>query len=193
MDIDPQVLQLGTRLTEVALRNSASAVSERIRTAKASRDNRRRGGELEEIIQDLLEDRAELVRISESYKEYVAAQEISEADLTFIADHLVPRIVELAQAGGADADQLDEVVTVLRPLLAAETIKVAQLMGFNFRRGVGEPLTQLLASWIASRAPAPADQGSELQRLQLEREVLFLQLVQDEEAMERWRALTGPE
>lgn len=191
MDVDPQVVQLGTRLTDVALRNGASAISDRIRTAKASREDRRTIGELEEIINDLLEDRAELVRISESYKEHVSAQEISEDDLAFISEHLVPRIAELARATGADATQLQEVVSVLEPLLATETIKVAQLLGFNFRRALGEPLTEVLASWIGSRAPGASDQAADLQRLELQREILFLQLVQDDEAMERWRTLTA--
>lgn len=190
MDVDPQVLQLGTQLADVTLRNGASAISDRIRTAKASRDDRRTIGELEEIVNQLLEDRAELIRISESYKEYVSAQEISEDDLDFISENLVPRIAELAQATGTDASQLEDVISVLEPLLATETIKVAQLFGFNFRRAFGEPLTELMATWIALQAPTKVD-DAEVQRLQLQREVLFLELVKDDEAVQRWRSLTA--
>lgn len=58
-----------------------------------------------------------------------------------------------------------------------------QLVGFNFRRAIGEPLTTLIERLILSRVPAP-DQSAELQALQLRQETAYFQAVVDPGARE---------
>jgi hypothetical protein len=60
--MNPEVADLGIRLGEAALRNSAGAVLDKIRTIKARRNDKETINELDEIINGLLDDKSELVR-----------------------------------------------------------------------------------------------------------------------------------
>ena len=59
-----------------------------------------------------------------------------------------------------------------------------QILGFNFKKAVGEPLTELLASWIRSNIKT-ADRNVEMQILAQQREVEYFKICQDEEAYKR--------
>lgn len=193
MDIDPHLMQLGAQLSDVAVRNTVGGVWGRIRAVKARRDQEETIRELEQVVNDLLEDREELVSISRSYREYISAQEISEEDLAFISEALIPRITELAAKTGTDTEQVEEMVAVLEPLLAVETIKVMQLLGFNFRRALGESLTVLVSAFITARAPLGGRAKEELHLAQLQHQTEMARVVADEQAFDRWQRLFGAE
>jgi len=59
-----------------------------------------------------------------------------------------------------------------------------QLLGFNYKRAIGEPLTVLLQKLIESKVPSnPAEE----QRANL----LALEIIKDPEASKRYEAWTG--
>lgn len=60
-----------------------------------------------------------------------------------------------------------------------------QLIGFNFRKAIGEPLTKLVGQLILSRAQADSALNLEIQRLGLQRELAYLELAGDPEAYDR--------
>jgi hypothetical protein len=60
-DLDPQLQQLGLQLADVAVRNTAGAISDRIGASKARKKNEETIAELEEIISGLLSDKSELL------------------------------------------------------------------------------------------------------------------------------------
>lgn len=59
--IDPhmaqQIADLGVRLGETAVRNTATAIADRIKTVKAKRDDKATINELQEIIYSLIDDK----------------------------------------------------------------------------------------------------------------------------------------
>ena len=62
----------------------------------------------------------------------------------------------MADSGGSQGQNS---IGPLLPLLTADMIVALQLLGFNFRKALGEPLTELLADFVHSkgkRAPTPA-------------------------------------
>jgi hypothetical protein len=65
--------------------------------------------------------------------------------------------------------------------VTTETLTIMQLVGFNFRRAIGEPLTTLVERLILSRVPAP-DQSAELQALQLRQQAAYFEALADPEA-----------
>jgi len=193
MTLDPQFVDLGVRLAESMARNTATSIATRIKTAKTAKQDREAIAELEQIIADLSEDRNELVQIAQAYKEQLVAQTISDADLEFITGRLVPMIKELTvkNAGpqGIDSEGAQEMIDLLSPLLAAETLTILQLLGFNFKKAIGEPLTDLVAQAISSRTTSDPRSDIDVERLNAQRELAYLQLAMDEEAFARFRSL----
>lgn len=190
--MDAELQALGVQLAETAVRNTAGAVAGKIGAVKAKKKDQETIAELEEIVSGLLADKSELVRIAHAYEQELVAQRISASDIAYISTNFVPVLKQLMESAAAEGSQdtasVQATIDVIQPILSVETVTVLQLVGFNFRKAIGEPLTQLVAQLILSRAQADSTLSSEIQRLALMREVAYLEVAQDPEACTR---LTG--
>lgn len=81
----------------------------------------------------------------------------------------------------------------IQHFLSVEMVTVLQLMGFNFRKAIGEPLTDLVSRLILSKAQADPSLSLEIQRLAIVRDNHFFQITQDPEAYARLTAMQGQE
>ena len=68
-------------------------------------------------------------------------------------------------------------------------LTVMHLVGFNFKRAIGEPLTNLVEALIDKLKPAAESQDVAI--LSLKREIEILQIAQDEAATKRLHQLYG--
>lgn len=157
MAVDPQLQALGVQLADAALRNGAGAITTRIGASKAKKREQETIAELEEIVGELLADKNELVRIAQAYEQELVAQRISEDDIEYISTNFVPLLKQVLEKTGPRGTSGQEIIDLLQPILSVETVTVLQLIGFNFRKGIGEPLTELVSRAILSKAaPDPA-------------------------------------
>lgn len=193
--MDPELQRLGAELAQVAVRNSAGAVADRIRAVKAKKRDRETVAELEEIVSGLLADKSELTRIAQAYEEELVAQRMSSSDIEYISTNFVPLLKQLIEKGaersGSDDGEVQEIIDLVQPIVSVETVTVLQLLGFNFRKGVGEPLTRLVGRLIESRTAGDPIASHEIQRLSLQREVAYLEVARDPEAYDRLTRMLG--
>ena len=89
------------------------------------------------------------------------AQKITDKEIEYITKELIPKLQELVKATGGN--NVDEMVRILSPLISKETLTILQLLGFNFRKAIGEPLTMLLEKLILSRMPMDPNIQAEIQ------------------------------
>jgi len=172
------VAETAVKLTESAVRNTTGMVTDKIAKAKAKRDDKQTIRELETIINDLLDDKNELIRIAKTYEQEFVAQKVTEKELQYITDSVIPLLDKFVPPNQK------ETVSQLKSLLSVETLTVMQLLGFNYKRAIGEPLTVLLQKLIESKVPSnPAEE----QRANL----LALEIIKDPEASKRYEAWTG--
>lgn len=191
MALDPQVTQLGVQLADVGVRNTVAAVSDRIRLVKARKQDQETINELDEIVNELLADRNELVQIARGYEQVLDAQRISQEEITYITESIIPIIQTLASASDSGAEGAEEMIELLKPVLSVETITVLQVIGFNFKKAIGEPLTALVSQLIMTKAPVSPADSVELQRRNLELQTAAATLAADEEAFDRFTRLLG--
>lgn len=192
--MDPELQALGVQLTESAIRNTAQVVADRISAAKARRDERHTIAELEQIVNDLIADKAEVSRIAQAFESELVAQRISDDDVAYITQSIVPVLQALVEQGGAGAQAgAQQTMDLLTPIISVETVTVLQLLGFNFRRAIGEPLTSLVSRAILARTAPDAATGAELQALQAKREIALVELARDADAYQRFGRLLGRE
>ena len=144
------VAQLGANLIEATARNGAKIISDKIRIAKTNKEYKETISELEEIIYDLLNDKAEIQRIAQAYEQELVVQKITEDDIKYITNNLLPILSTLMPEDGRE--QLDQ----LKKILSVETLTIMQLIGFNYKKAIGEPLTLLLQKIIESKIPMDA-------------------------------------
>ena len=159
--MEQQLIDLGVRLSEALLKNTASAISTKIKAIKSKKEDKETINQLEEIIQELISDKNELLQISQAYQQELMAQKITDKEIEYITKELIPKLQELVRATGGN--NVDEMVRILSPLISKETLTILQLLGFNFRKAIGEPLTMLLEKLILSRMPMDPNIQAEIQ------------------------------
>jgi hypothetical protein len=180
--IDPNVSELTTQLAEIVTRNAASAVTSRISAIRTRKLDQQAMNELIELVNDLIADKNELIGVATAFEQELVAQRISDKDITYITTTLLPVVERLANFAD-DAEQTRDALDAIKSLITPETLTIMQLVGFNFRRAIGEPLTTLIERLILSRVPAP-DQSAELQALQLRQQTAYFQALVDPDARE---------
>ena len=146
--------ELISKTAEVMIRNTTEVIFNRIDKAKTNRDNKQTILELEEIVSDLLNDKNQLNSIIHQYEEMLAIQKISDNDIEFITENVVPILSEVLESdvvskgNEEQAKSMSEGLEILTPLLSTETFKILQLLGFNFRDAFGVPLTNVVKQAI---------------------------------------------
>lgn len=196
MHIDPHTTQeitdLGVRLSEAALRNGASSVIDKLKAIRTSHKEKEQVQQLEEIIYDLIDDKNDLREIAEAYKAKFVAQQISQEEIAYITDSLIPVLKELIEKAPNDendataAANIEQVIDFLEPLLSVKMLTVLQLVGFNFKQAIGEPLTFLLQRYITSKAPADPQSKADHDKLAMAFNLEVAKIAQDQGAAERW-------
>lgn len=182
--------ELGARLSESAVRNTAGAISDKISSIKTKRDDKQAIRELENIVNSLLDDKNELVRIAQAYEQELVSQKISDEDITYITNTLVPLIERLINSIEDEDERTKNQVYIdtIKSIVSKEMITVLQLVGFNFKQAIGEPLTTLIRSMIESKTPT---NDMEQRKLSTINSNLSIEISRDKEAYGRLMKLIG--
>lgn len=171
---------LASNLIEASARNTASFIANRIKAVKAKKNDKETINELEEIIQNLLEDKLEIQRIAQAYEQELTSQKITEEDIEYITNNLLPIFIKfLPQDKAGDSEQI-------KSLLSVETLTIMQLLGFNYKKAIGEPLTLLLKKTIESKIPGDTMINSKWA-------LAMANIALDKDATERYYKLIGKE
>ena len=89
-----ELLSLGTALAELAVKGTATAVSSKIRAIKEEKNIEKIRSTYDEIINELLSEREEAVRIAQAYKSELEKVVISDEDIQHL-HNTVSRILEI--------------------------------------------------------------------------------------------------
>ncbi|MED4934007.1 hypothetical protein [Heyndrickxia coagulans] len=187
MDIQPELVKLGTDLATIVGRNSVQAVFDKIRVAKNASNKDETIQNLSSIINDLINDKNELIRLAQIYEEKLITQKISSDEIEYITSSIIP-ILENFFKDSKDEDIIKarEALNMIKPILSNETFNIMQLLGFNFKQAIGEPLTKLVKEAISSKTPVSPEKTMEYQLLLEQRHIEFFKVLQDEKASKRF-------
>lgn len=181
------ITQTVADLTATAARNTVGAVADKVNAAKKKRDQARTIAELESLINELVNDKLELERIAKTFENELVSQQISDDDISFIVNSAVPLVRDLTKH---DAKQ-QEYIGYIEKLLSKESLKVMQLIGFNYRDAIGRPLTDLCAGAIRKLSSSSDQNESAVASLQ--NQTALAQLSTDADAYNRFVKLLGRE
>ena len=151
------IVNLGTELTKLAIKGTATAVTKKITAIKNEKNIKTIRKVYDEIINELIQERDEAVRIAQSYKSELDRVVISDKDIEHL-HNTISRLLEILKklfpVSGIDGDDSGglEMFEQLKELINMDTLKTMQLLGFNYKAAIGEPLTVLCANAISSLA-----------------------------------------
>ena len=158
MSVQP-IMEMEISLTELAVKGTATAVANKIKSIKDEKNAEKLRGTYDEIVNELLSERDEAVRIAQAYKSELDRIVISDKDIEHL-HNTVSRIIEIVkefQLASAKIKGDEEIAKVtaqvesyeqIKELISVDTLKTMQLVGFNYKAAIGEPLTQICANTI---------------------------------------------
>lgn len=188
MDLSPEFEGVAASLAASAVRNSAQAVSDRIAALRAKGRSEETINGLEELVNALIQDKVELTRIAQAYEAELVAQRLTPGDIEYVTSNVIPILQKVMEASGnAQAGQL---VDSLQTLLSPETVNILQILGFDFRKALGEPATTLARRAILARTSA-ASGDEDIRVLELRRDVALYEMALSPDATARFKELLG--
>ena len=139
---------------------TATAVSTRIKAIKNEKNAEKIRNTYDEIVNELLSEREEAIRIAQVYKSELEKVVISDEDIEHLHKSVesVLEIIKDFQIASAALNNTElenkyvERLTSLeklKELISVDNLKTMQLLGFNFKSAIGEPLTQICANKIS--------------------------------------------
>jgi len=185
---NPALIKASISLGTLAAKNSTQAIFDKIKTSKVKNSSEETIASLEEIINNLIAEKNELISIAQFYDAQLVSQKISEVDIQYITTNLLPLLEKMLE----ESDQKNNIqnLEIFKPLLSKETFNILQLLGFNFKKALGEPLTELINGLISSQIRDNSDKTIEYQILNAQREIEYFKMLQDEDAYQRFLELS---
>lgn len=151
---------MGIKLSTLAVKGTTTAIHSKLESIRNEKEIAKITSTYEEIINQLLSERAEAILIAQIYKEQVDKVVISDEDI----DHLhntVKRVLQILKVVTPNNSNIDS-FNDFTELINVDTLKAMQLLGFNYKAAIGEPLTDLCANSI--RSIGSKGKGSALQQ-----------------------------
>lgn len=187
IDLNPELLKLSTDLTQLIGRNSVQAIMDKIKLARTRENKDDAISNLEEIITELIAEKNQLIQIAQAYDEQLITQKMSEEDIDYITSSIIPLLEEILKNSDTEgATKSREALEMFKPMLSKETFNILQLLGFNFKQAIGEPLTDLVRGMISTKTPASSELTMEYHILSEKKQLEYFKLLQNEEAFQRY-------
>ena len=146
--MDKELIDLGIRLGELAFVNTTSFVSTKIKSFKNEKDIQKLKNNYEEIINQLLDEKQEAIRIAQAYREEVENTNRSDDKIDYLHNTVAKALKVLDSYSG---DREMEVTDIVK-LIDKDVLKTMQLLGFNYKDAIGQPLTDLCRDYINSKS-----------------------------------------
>lgn len=193
-----ELVALGANLAQMAVKGTATAVSAKIRAIKDEKNAEKIRNTYDEIVNELLSEREEAVRIAQAYKSELEKVVISDEDIQHLHNTVanILKIMTDIQIAGAEragetaveaVKEQTKVYEQFMELISVDTLKTMQLIGFNYKTAIGEPLTLMLKNFLLSKVEEP-DSVSMFEKVLTPE---LVEILKDDTAYENFREILG--
>ncbi len=152
-------LQAAATLTEIAAKNTYDWVTTKRRQARENKNAQEQKEAYEEIIETLLQEKTDLQNAAYQYKSLYEQITIEDKDIQYLKA-TIERVFELLSPREEDAKNEEDLKKILRDrenfevaisIIDVDTLKTMQLLGFNYKEAIGQPLTRACAGLIYNK------------------------------------------
>ena len=139
--------EVGVSLTTLAAKGTATAIANKVKTIKDEKNVEKLRNTYDEVVNEHLAERDEALRIAQAYKSELERIVISDDDINHL--HItVSRAIDIFKKFSPETPVSE--FESLKDLISVDTLKTMQLLGFNYKAAIGDPLTQICSNAILS-------------------------------------------
>lgn len=149
--MDEQLLALNTAFTKAITEVTVEKVTNKISQIKLNHDLKKQVTDYEQLVNDLLDNKNKLELTARNYKERLEQVTISDSDIESL-HNTVSTVIKLIKPLSQFENEEDEKsIDVVLDLLNSDTLKTLQLLGYNYKKAIGEPLTKITADFLKNK------------------------------------------
>jgi len=155
-NISDNIKQLSTAiisdgLKTLSLENTAEVVYQKSAALRQNKEISEIHSGYMEIINELMQQKQDAILIAESYKSELERVQISDDDIKHLnetAKALLNTILPFIPTSEDGSSDIANIEPLLNAFISTSTLRTLQLLGFNFKEAIGEPLTRLVSGFI---------------------------------------------
>ena len=148
--ITEALVNAGIELTKLAVKGTATIVNSKIKSLKNEKNIDQLRNSYDEIISGLLSERDEAIRIAQAYKQEYERVNISDEDIEYL-HRTLEKLIEILTSFIIVEKQQENNMKQLVALFNKDTLKTMQLLGFNYKEAIGQPLTEVCSNAIRTK------------------------------------------
>ena len=148
--ITEALVNAGIELTKLAVKSTATIVNSKIKSLKNEKNIDQLRNSYDEIISGLLSERDEAIRIAQAYKQEYERVNISDEDIEYL-HRTLEKLIEILTSFIIVDKQQENNMKKLVSLFNKDTLKTMQLLGFNYKEAIGQPLTEVCSNAIRTK------------------------------------------
>lgn len=144
---------LAQSLNALAQSDTARYGFEGIRALKSGKDKDAVIAKYEESFTNLVAENQELKRVALAYKDEYEKINITDENIEYLKNTF-ERVLNLIAGMGGDQEESERTrqeFEQFSSLIDVDTLKTMQLLGFNYKKAIGEPLTLVLSDFITRK------------------------------------------
>lgn len=134
--ITESIANAGVELGILAVKGTTAKINSKIQSMKTEREADKLRASYDDIVNELLSERADALRIAQIYKEEYEKVTIKDEDIEYLHNTLI-RLISLFSSFGNVTEEQSASFRQIAELLNKDTLKTMQLLGFNYREAIG--------------------------------------------------------
>lgn len=149
--MDETIVALNTAFAKSITEVTVEKVTNKITQIKSNHDLKKQVTDYEQLVNDLLDNKNKLELTARNYKERLEQVTISDSDIESL-HNTVSTVIKLVRPLSQSEKENDEKsIDIVLDLLNSDTLKTLQLLGYNYKKAIGEPLTQITANFLKNK------------------------------------------
>ena len=157
MDTDASAIlvEASTQLAVLAAKGTATTVSNKFQSIRQKKQIEDICNSYEELINEVVAERAQAIAVAQACESELRRYEISDEDINHLRATVSDALDVLKEMSpGTDITVYEQ----LKSLITVNTLKAMQLLGFDYKAAIGDPLTKACAAAIEKKLQVPAKQ-----------------------------------
>lgn len=160
------MIESGAALATLIGSGTVKAITAKVQSLKTEKNIDKIRAGYDEIITQILQERADAILLAQTYKTELDKIEISDEDIEHL-QNTVSNVIDIFKRLSPNTQiantQIDSLETI-KDLISVDTLKTMQLLGFNYKSAIGEPLTVLCANAISNLGNKKSSSNNNVKR-----------------------------
>ena len=155
--IEAEIASAGVQLAVLASKNVAGAIANRFQANRAKKSIEEACNSYEEIINELIAERSQIIAIAQAYEAELKRYTLGDEDIAYLQSTASAALDVMATfSPSTNLESLES----LKSLISVDTLKAMQLLGFDYKKAIGDPLTEACACAITNGLSGGAKKSS---------------------------------